>query len=103
MNTTMPPYILHSLERRAIEVGDLVTDEDPTDVGYGKIGRVLHVLPPGEAFSADPLMLVVSYPIKLNGQQVHRTRSTVRSVHDKPMSAQIGMGAVWEVSDAETA
>lgn len=82
-----------SLPRRSLDVGDLVTDEDPTSTGYRITGRIVSFIPKGEEFPSDPLLAMVDF-----GGRSHtrRTRSEIRSIFDKPMSAQIGFGAVWE-------
>ena len=87
-----------TIPRRALAVGDRVTDEDPTSLGYRHTGRIVSFIPAGEEFSSDPLLAVVDY-----GGRCHqrRTRSEIRSVYDKPTSAQIGFGAVWEASPPE--
>lgn len=79
------------LARRQIDPGARVTAEDPTMPGFGQVGTVLTLLE--KEAEHTPVRAVVRWA---NGKQGVYSRPEIRDVMDKPLSAQIGFGAVWE-------
>ena len=83
------------LTRRKIDVGSVVTMEDPTCRWYGYRGTVIEFHPDKFGDLADA---IVRWP---NGTKGLYRRHEIRDVRDRPSSAQIGFGAVWDTEETE--
>ena len=70
--------------------GDRVTGNDAACSRFGKIGIVMHLV-------EDEAIDIMEYHVKWdNGDLKMHHRHQLRLTTTKPISAQIGFGAVWE-------
>ena len=74
-------------ERRKLEIGSDVTHEDPTSPRYGTKGSVT---------SVNVEVVEVRWS---NGEFNIYSVSELRDIRDRPASAQIGFGAIWDQRD----